>query len=64
VAVITITLTDTNDGINIQAVCNDSVKEVTPAMVVGYELMNLAGRLHEMSTVPEPVDGLRDSTAH
>lgn len=63
-ATITITLADTEDGINIQAVCNDATEEVTPAMVIGYQLMNLASEIHEMSAVPISISSVRDSPAH
>lgn len=63
-ATITITIKDESDGVNLQAVCSDSNNEVTPAMAVGFQLMNLASQVHEMSAMPEGVEVLRNTPAH
>jgi hypothetical protein len=64
-ATVTITIEDRSDGCDVRAVCSGAGEEVTPAMVIAYNFLQLAGNsANEMPQVQQPLTGLRNEAVH
>lgn len=64
-ATITITITDNDSGCDVKAVCAGAGEELTPAMIIAYQFLELAGSTtNEMPQVSETLTGLRNEARH